>query len=207
MICSYLAWFYSCLQLAIEIIVLVQYKNVKADYLKNIWKVINWKYVSEVYEKESPWDNKLSLVDGLLLNAGSGEVYVGKISISVNGSPKFVVRFAVFWLSFHVSPVMFVIIFSFSWCACSLFFFWILCSLFQKVEIWILSFSGLKMPTLLDSYSVLPASTQNNRVWKEVVACMKQQESIRVLNNGPRGTHTYSHKEGNTINHKDSWNK
>jgi hypothetical protein len=74
-------------------------------------------------------------VDGLLLNAGSGEVYVGKISISVNGSPKFVVRSAVFWLSFHVSPVMFVIKFSFSWCACSLFFFWILCSLFQKVEI------------------------------------------------------------------------
>lgn len=42
------------LQLTIEIIVLVQYKNVKADYLKNIWKVINWKYASEVYEKESP---------------------------------------------------------------------------------------------------------------------------------------------------------
>ncbi|XP_062172932.1 superoxide dismutase [Mn], mitochondrial-like [Alnus glutinosa] len=32
----------------------LQYKNVKADYLKNIWKVINWKYASEVYEKESP---------------------------------------------------------------------------------------------------------------------------------------------------------
>lgn len=38
-------------------------------------------------------------MDGLLLNAGSGQVYVGKISISVNGSPKFVVRFALFWLS------------------------------------------------------------------------------------------------------------
>lgn len=32
----------------------LQYKNVKADYLKNIWKVINWKYASEVYEKENP---------------------------------------------------------------------------------------------------------------------------------------------------------
>lgn len=32
----------------------LQYKNVKPDYLKNIWKVINWKYASGVYEKESP---------------------------------------------------------------------------------------------------------------------------------------------------------
>lgn len=32
----------------------LQYKNVRPDYLKNIWKVINWKYVSEVYEKECP---------------------------------------------------------------------------------------------------------------------------------------------------------
>nr|KJB72989.1 hypothetical protein B456_011G207900 [Gossypium raimondii] len=30
----------------------LQYKNVRPDYLKNIWKVINWKYASEVYEKE-----------------------------------------------------------------------------------------------------------------------------------------------------------
>ncbi|KAF4389593.1 hypothetical protein F8388_009726 [Cannabis sativa] len=29
------------------------YKNVKPDYLKNIWKVINWTYASDVYEKES----------------------------------------------------------------------------------------------------------------------------------------------------------
>ncbi|KAI5679808.1 hypothetical protein M9H77_01035 [Catharanthus roseus] len=28
----------------------LQYKNVKADYLKNIWRVMNWKYASEVYE-------------------------------------------------------------------------------------------------------------------------------------------------------------
>ncbi|XP_068634252.1 superoxide dismutase [Mn], mitochondrial-like [Aristolochia californica] len=28
----------------------LQYKNVKPDYLKNIWKVINWKYATEVYE-------------------------------------------------------------------------------------------------------------------------------------------------------------
>ncbi|XP_077222410.1 superoxide dismutase [Mn], mitochondrial-like [Tasmannia lanceolata] len=31
----------------------LQYKNVRPDYLKNIWKVINWKYASEVFEKES----------------------------------------------------------------------------------------------------------------------------------------------------------
>ncbi|KAL9672471.1 hypothetical protein QQ045_028722 [Rhodiola kirilowii] len=30
----------------------LQYKNVRPDYLKNIWRVINWKYASEVYEKE-----------------------------------------------------------------------------------------------------------------------------------------------------------
>ncbi|PON37673.1 Manganese/iron superoxide dismutase [Parasponia andersonii] len=35
-------------------VVMMQYKNVKPDYLKNIWKVVNWKYASEVYEKESP---------------------------------------------------------------------------------------------------------------------------------------------------------
>ncbi|OWM87359.1 hypothetical protein CDL15_Pgr022470 [Punica granatum] len=32
----------------------LQYKNVRPDYLKNIWKVINWKYASEVFEKECP---------------------------------------------------------------------------------------------------------------------------------------------------------
>ncbi|KAF8397027.1 hypothetical protein HHK36_018665 [Tetracentron sinense] len=32
----------------------LQYKNVRPDYLKNIWKVLNWKYASEVYEKECP---------------------------------------------------------------------------------------------------------------------------------------------------------
>lgn len=32
----------------------LQYKNVRPDYLKNIWKVINWKYASDVYEKECP---------------------------------------------------------------------------------------------------------------------------------------------------------
>ncbi|KAL2227340.1 superoxide dismutase [Mn], mitochondrial [Sesamum indicum] len=30
----------------------LQYKNVRPDYLKNIWKVINWKYASEVYDRE-----------------------------------------------------------------------------------------------------------------------------------------------------------
>ncbi|GMH19329.1 hypothetical protein Nepgr_021170 [Nepenthes gracilis] len=32
----------------------LQYKNVKPDYLKNIWKVVDWKYASHVYEKEFP---------------------------------------------------------------------------------------------------------------------------------------------------------
>ncbi|XP_072983386.1 superoxide dismutase [Mn] 3.4, mitochondrial-like [Typha latifolia] len=31
----------------------LQYKNVRPDYLKNIWKVINWKYAGEAFEKES----------------------------------------------------------------------------------------------------------------------------------------------------------
>ncbi|KAF3330422.1 superoxide dismutase [Carex littledalei] len=31
----------------------LQYKNVRPDYLTNIWKVINWKYASEVFDKES----------------------------------------------------------------------------------------------------------------------------------------------------------
>lgn len=33
--------------------VMMQYKNVRPDYLKNIWKVINWKYASDEYERES----------------------------------------------------------------------------------------------------------------------------------------------------------
>ncbi|KAK9189669.1 hypothetical protein WN943_018268 [Citrus x changshan-huyou] len=32
----------------------LQYKNVKPDYLKNIWNVMNWKYASDVYQKECP---------------------------------------------------------------------------------------------------------------------------------------------------------
>ncbi|KAI4383939.1 hypothetical protein MLD38_009717 [Melastoma candidum] len=32
----------------------LQYKNVRPDYLKNIWKVISWKNASKVYEKECP---------------------------------------------------------------------------------------------------------------------------------------------------------
>ncbi|KAH9617786.1 hypothetical protein KSS87_022667 [Heliosperma pusillum] len=32
----------------------LQYKNVRPDYLKNIWKVMNWKYACDVYEKECP---------------------------------------------------------------------------------------------------------------------------------------------------------
>ncbi|XP_064997842.1 superoxide dismutase [Mn], mitochondrial-like [Musa acuminata AAA Group] len=30
----------------------LQYKNVKPEYLKNIWNVMNWKYASEVYDSE-----------------------------------------------------------------------------------------------------------------------------------------------------------
>ncbi|XP_047939945.1 superoxide dismutase [Mn], mitochondrial-like isoform X2 [Salvia hispanica] len=32
----------------------LQYKNVRPDYLKNIWKVVNWKHASDVFEKENP---------------------------------------------------------------------------------------------------------------------------------------------------------
>jgi len=28
----------------------LQYKNVRPDYLNNIWKVVNWKYAGEVYD-------------------------------------------------------------------------------------------------------------------------------------------------------------
>nr|CAB3461824.1 unnamed protein product [Digitaria exilis] len=28
----------------------LQYKNVRPDYLNNIWKVMNWKYAGEVYD-------------------------------------------------------------------------------------------------------------------------------------------------------------
>ncbi|CAN1196900.1 Superoxide dismutase [Mn], mitochondrial [Linum perenne] len=32
----------------------LQYKNVRPDYLKNVWKVVNWKYASGIYEQECP---------------------------------------------------------------------------------------------------------------------------------------------------------
>lgn len=32
----------------------LQYKNVRPDYLKNIWKVMNWKFAGEVYDSECP---------------------------------------------------------------------------------------------------------------------------------------------------------
>ncbi|KAL7152188.1 hypothetical protein ABFS83_04G079900 [Erythranthe nasuta] len=32
----------------------LQYKNVRPDYLKNIWNVMNWNYASAVYDKECP---------------------------------------------------------------------------------------------------------------------------------------------------------
>uniref|UniRef100_A0A0D9WF23 Superoxide dismutase n=1 Tax=Leersia perrieri TaxID=77586 RepID=A0A0D9WF23_9ORYZ len=32
----------------------LQYKNVRPDYLSNIWKVMNWKYAGEVYENAAP---------------------------------------------------------------------------------------------------------------------------------------------------------
>jgi len=38
----------------ISVLLMLQYKNVRPDYLKNIWKVINWKYASQVYGKECP---------------------------------------------------------------------------------------------------------------------------------------------------------
>ncbi|XP_010427452.1 PREDICTED: superoxide dismutase [Mn] 2, mitochondrial [Camelina sativa] len=30
-----------------------QYKNARAEYLKNIWSVINWKYAADIFEKHS----------------------------------------------------------------------------------------------------------------------------------------------------------
>jgi hypothetical protein len=33
----------------------LQYKNVRPDYLNNIWKVMNWKYAGEVYENVLAW--------------------------------------------------------------------------------------------------------------------------------------------------------
>lgn len=47
--------FVSLLSYDIPFVVMLQYKNVRPDYLKNIWKVINWHYANEVYEKESEW--------------------------------------------------------------------------------------------------------------------------------------------------------
>ncbi|XP_075496722.1 superoxide dismutase [Mn], mitochondrial-like isoform X1 [Primulina tabacum] len=32
----------------------LQYKNARPDYLKNIWNVMNWRYASQVYDKECP---------------------------------------------------------------------------------------------------------------------------------------------------------
>ncbi|CAN1297592.1 Superoxide dismutase [Mn], mitochondrial [Linum perenne] len=32
----------------------LQYKNVRPDYLKNIWKVMNWKYAGDIYQQECP---------------------------------------------------------------------------------------------------------------------------------------------------------
>ncbi|XP_040987832.1 superoxide dismutase [Mn], mitochondrial-like [Juglans microcarpa x Juglans regia] len=57
-----------------EHIYYLQYRDVKSNYLKNIWKVINWKYASKIYEKEYPRDNNKLLVLwlGFLLNVGSG---------------------------------------------------------------------------------------------------------------------------------------
>ena len=31
----------------------LQYKNVRADYIKNIFKIANWRYVEELYRKEN----------------------------------------------------------------------------------------------------------------------------------------------------------
>lgn len=33
----------------------LQYKNVRPDYLTNIWKVVNWKYAGGEYEKVLAW--------------------------------------------------------------------------------------------------------------------------------------------------------
>ncbi|KAH0979355.1 hypothetical protein GBA52_006532 [Prunus armeniaca] len=36
----------------------LQYKNVRPEYLKNIWKVINWKYASETFKRRNGGRNK-----------------------------------------------------------------------------------------------------------------------------------------------------
>lgn len=33
----------------------LQYKNVRADYVKNIWKIVNWKNVEERFSKARKW--------------------------------------------------------------------------------------------------------------------------------------------------------
>lgn len=47
-----LLWTPVCIMFSSRVL---QYKNVRPDYLKNIWKVVNWKYANELYEKECPW--------------------------------------------------------------------------------------------------------------------------------------------------------
>ncbi|PSS34416.1 Superoxide dismutase [Actinidia chinensis var. chinensis] len=52
----------------------LQYKNVKPDYLKNIWKVMNWKYASEVYENEFPRKNLSALATNPGVNTFSWDL-------------------------------------------------------------------------------------------------------------------------------------
>ena len=41
------------LEIAVKTVSCLQYKNVRPDYLKNIWKVVNWSDVANRYEKAS----------------------------------------------------------------------------------------------------------------------------------------------------------
>ena len=81
----------------------MQYKNVKPDYLKNIWKVINWKYASDLYEKECAWGEKHGQVTSTFWAVG----FTGIRAICVYGNPKAVfvgcctfvyASFSLFWV-------------------------------------------------------------------------------------------------------------
>lgn len=43
----------SDLEFAVKTVFCFQYKNVRPDYLKNIWKVVNWSDVTTRFEKAS----------------------------------------------------------------------------------------------------------------------------------------------------------
>ncbi|CAI9260731.1 unnamed protein product [Lactuca saligna] len=63
---------------------LQKYKNVRPDYLKNIWKVINWKYASELPEFMMGLAN-LALISG----ERSSLKVLGPISQALHHAPQY----------------------------------------------------------------------------------------------------------------------